>query len=157
MQKRFIADAAHQMRTPLAGMRMQSELALRQTDGGEIHRSLEQLAKSSQAATRLVNQLLALARAEHQPAEEIAAERVGADGRGADLHDRMTLARQALGDVLVANAGGILQRTQVDDAFVEMAKMAMKREATQQIIMPDSIGGASGALKLQPNSKRGQT
>ncbi|NVM78045.1 two-component system sensor histidine kinase TctE [Duganella sp. SG902] len=66
MQKRFIADAAHQMRTPLAGMRMQSELALRQTDKQEIHRSLEQLAKSSEAATRLVNQLLALARAENQ-------------------------------------------------------------------------------------------
>jgi signal transduction histidine kinase len=45
MQKRFIADAAHQMKTPLAGMRMQSELALRQTDSAEIHRSLEQLAK----------------------------------------------------------------------------------------------------------------
>ena len=67
MQKRFIADAAHQMKTPLAGMRMQSELALRQTEQGEIHRSLEQLAKSSEAATRLVNQLLALARAENQP------------------------------------------------------------------------------------------
>ncbi|WP_373994476.1 sensor histidine kinase N-terminal domain-containing protein [Massilia sp. NR 4-1] len=67
MQKRFIADAAHQMKTPLAGMRTQSELALRQTDQLEIHRSLEQLAKSSEAATRLVNQLLALARAEHQP------------------------------------------------------------------------------------------
>ncbi len=67
MQKRFIADAAHQMRTPLAGMRMQSELALRQTDSEEIRRSLEQLAKSSEAATRLVNQLLALARAENQP------------------------------------------------------------------------------------------
>jgi two-component system sensor histidine kinase TctE len=67
MQKRFIADAAHQMKTPLAGMRTQSELALRQTDQGEIHRSLEQLAKSSEAATRLVNQLLALARAENQP------------------------------------------------------------------------------------------
>ena len=67
MQKRFIADAAHQMKTPLAGMRTQSELALRQTDQGEVHRSLEQLAKSSQAATRLVNQLLALARAENQP------------------------------------------------------------------------------------------
>ncbi len=67
MQKRFIADAAHQMKTPLAGMRTQSELALRQTDRGEIHRSLEQLAKSSEAATRLVNQLLALARAENQP------------------------------------------------------------------------------------------
>ena len=66
-QKRFIADAAHQMKTPLAGMRTQSELALRQTDQAEVHRSLEQLAKSSQAATRLVNQLLALARAENQP------------------------------------------------------------------------------------------
>ena len=67
MQKRFIADAAHQMKTPLAGMRMQSELALRQVDPAEIHRSLEQLAKSSESATRLVNQLLALARAENQP------------------------------------------------------------------------------------------
>lgn len=67
MQKRFIADAAHQMKTPLAGMRMQSELALRQLDPDEIHRSLEQLSKSSESATRLVNQLLALARAEYQP------------------------------------------------------------------------------------------
>jgi two-component system sensor histidine kinase TctE len=67
MQKRFIADAAHQMKTPLAGMRMQSELALRQVDPDEIHRSLLQLATSSESATRLVNQLLALARAEHQP------------------------------------------------------------------------------------------
>ena len=69
MQKRFIADAAHQMKTPLAGMRMQSELALRQTSAEEIHRSLEQLSKSSESATRLVNQLLALARAENQTPE----------------------------------------------------------------------------------------
>jgi len=69
MQKRFIADAAHQMKTPLAGMRMQSELALRQTNQEEIHRSLEQLSKSSESATRLVNQLLALARAENQTPE----------------------------------------------------------------------------------------
>ncbi|HJV50423.1 MAG TPA: sensor histidine kinase N-terminal domain-containing protein [Noviherbaspirillum sp.] len=69
MQKRFIADAAHQMKTPLAGMRMQSELALRETNQQEIHRSLEQLSKSSESATRLVNQLLALARAENQTPE----------------------------------------------------------------------------------------
>lgn len=66
LQKRFIADAAHQMKTPLAGMRMQSELALRQVSRDEIQRSLEQLSKSSESATRLVNQLLALARAENQ-------------------------------------------------------------------------------------------
>jgi len=73
-QKRFIADAAHQMKTPLAGMRMQSELALRQVDPDEIHRSLEQLAKSSESATRLVNQLLALARAENPPHAGMALE-----------------------------------------------------------------------------------
>ena len=76
MQKRFIADAAHQMKTPLAGMRMQSELALRQLDPDEIHRSLEQLAKSSESATRLVNQLLALARAENQPHAGLAFEEI---------------------------------------------------------------------------------
>jgi two-component system sensor histidine kinase TctE len=76
MQKRFIADAAHQMKTPLAGMRMQSELALRQLDPDEIHRSLEQLAMSSESATRLVNQLLALARAENQPQAGVAFEPV---------------------------------------------------------------------------------
>jgi len=65
IQKRFIADAAHQMKTPLAGMRMQSELALRQTDQEEIRRSLLQLSTSSEAATRLINQLLTLARAEN--------------------------------------------------------------------------------------------
>ncbi|MGB7479530.1 MAG: sensor histidine kinase N-terminal domain-containing protein, partial [Burkholderiaceae bacterium] len=66
MQKRFVADAAHQMKTPLAGMRMQSELALRQHSRQEIQRSLEQLSKSSETATRLVNQLLALAHAENR-------------------------------------------------------------------------------------------
>lgn len=72
IQKRFIADAAHQMKTPLAGMRMQSELALRQTDQEEIHRSLLQLSTSSEAATRLINQLLALAKAENQsPAVQV--------------------------------------------------------------------------------------
>ena len=39
-QKRFIADAAHQMKTPLAGLRTQSELALRETDPNELQRSL---------------------------------------------------------------------------------------------------------------------
>jgi two-component system sensor histidine kinase TctE len=88
MQKRFIADAAHQMKTPLAGMRMQSELALREVDPDEIHRSLEQLATSSESATRLVNQLLALARAEYQPQAGLALEELDLNGAArATVHD----------------------------------------------------------------------
>jgi two-component system, OmpR family, sensor histidine kinase TctE len=63
-QKRFLADAAHQLKTPLAGLRMQADMAQRETRPEEIHRSLQQIARSSVRATHTVNQLLALARAE---------------------------------------------------------------------------------------------
>jgi two-component system sensor histidine kinase TctE len=65
VQRRFIADAAHQMKTPLAGLRTQAELAQRGGDAQELQRSLRQIAASTERATRLVNQMLALARAEH--------------------------------------------------------------------------------------------
>jgi two-component system sensor histidine kinase TctE len=63
-QKRFLADAAHQLKTPLAGLRMQADMALRETRPEDIHRSLQQITRSTVRATHTVNQLLALARAE---------------------------------------------------------------------------------------------
>ncbi len=75
-QKRFIADAAHQMKTPLAGMRTQAELALRETDPQDLKRSLRQIAASTERATHLINQLLSLARAEHQSTDLAAFEAV---------------------------------------------------------------------------------
>jgi two-component system sensor histidine kinase TctE len=63
-QHRFIADAAHQMRTPLAGLKMQAQLAARETDPKQLRQSLQQIATSVDRATRLVNQLLTLARTE---------------------------------------------------------------------------------------------
>ncbi|MBY4895423.1 sensor histidine kinase [Cupriavidus sp. AU9028] len=64
-QKRFIADAAHQMKTPLAGLRMQAELAQREQSPEELRRSLAQIAGSSERTAHLVTQLLALARMEN--------------------------------------------------------------------------------------------
>jgi len=63
-QRRFVANAAHQLKTPLAGIRTQAELALREDSPEDRQTSLEQLVAGSERATRLVNQLLALARAE---------------------------------------------------------------------------------------------
>jgi two-component system sensor histidine kinase TctE len=64
-QKRFLADAAHQLKTPLAGLRMQADLAQREGfNAEELKLSLKQIGRSSIRATHTVNQLLALARAE---------------------------------------------------------------------------------------------
>jgi two-component system, OmpR family, sensor histidine kinase TctE len=64
-QKRFLADAAHQLKTPLAGLRMQADLAQREAFNEEqLKLSLKQIGRSSMRATHTVNQLLALARAE---------------------------------------------------------------------------------------------
>ena len=64
-QRRFVADAAHQLKTPLAGLRTQAELALRDAPRGETQDSLQQIVAGTARATRLVNQLLQMANAEN--------------------------------------------------------------------------------------------
>ena len=63
-QQRFVADAAHQLRTPFAGLKTQSELALRTDDPERKQHALEHILTSTRHGIRLVNQLLALARNE---------------------------------------------------------------------------------------------
>jgi two-component system sensor histidine kinase TctE len=64
-QNRFIADAAHQLRTPLAGLKTQAELAMREDDPAAMRAALERVGRAIDRSVRLVNQLLALARADH--------------------------------------------------------------------------------------------
>lgn len=64
LQRQFVADAAHQLRTPLAGLKTQTDLALRLSDPAELHTCLKQLQISTERSVRLANQLLSLARAE---------------------------------------------------------------------------------------------
>ena len=70
-QKHFLADAAHQLKTPLAGLRMQAELAQREMAGNRgdpqaVTRSLRNIVLSSQRAAHMVNQLLSMARADQK-------------------------------------------------------------------------------------------
>jgi two-component system sensor histidine kinase TctE len=63
-QQRFIADAAHQLKTPLTGLKMQTELALQETDPAQLHEFVARIASGTDRAVHLATQLLVLARAE---------------------------------------------------------------------------------------------
>ncbi|MBI4996189.1 MAG: sensor histidine kinase N-terminal domain-containing protein [Rhodocyclales bacterium] len=61
-EKRFTADAAHELRTPLAALAAQAQVVLRARDPEESRHAAEQLITSSRRAARLIDQLLTLAR-----------------------------------------------------------------------------------------------
>ncbi|MDR2872559.1 MAG: hypothetical protein LBV45_08610, partial [Xanthomonadaceae bacterium] len=88
-ERRFIADAAHELRTPLAVLRIHAQNALAGHDEAERDRALQFLVQGVDRCTRLVSQLLILARMEpleHAPPSDIA--------------DLVPLIRQELADLL---------------------------------------------------------
>jgi two-component system OmpR family sensor kinase len=69
-QRSFIADAAHELRTPLAAVQLQIQVAERTRTDDERAAAFAQLKGGVDRATRLVGQLLALARYEPEAAEQ---------------------------------------------------------------------------------------
>jgi two-component system sensor histidine kinase TctE len=69
-EKRFINDAAHQLRTPLAGLISQVELAQRETADPALSQRLAKVLTGAQRSAHLVHQLLTLARTETQARRE---------------------------------------------------------------------------------------
>jgi two-component system sensor histidine kinase TctE len=63
-QQRFIADAAHQLRTPLAGLRLQAERALADPRPETVREALVHVERLSAGTARAAGQLLAMARAQ---------------------------------------------------------------------------------------------
>ena len=69
IQREFVADAAHELRTPLTALRLQIQLAERAMTDAERAVAFEQLKGGTDRATRLVEQLLAMARSDPEAAE----------------------------------------------------------------------------------------
>lgn len=99
-QSQFIADAAHELRTPLAALKARVELGLRAQEPATWRSTLEEAAQNTERLTQLANQLLSLARIE-------SGARAIAEG-GAHRLDLSQLARE-LGLALapLAHARGI--------------------------------------------------
>jgi signal transduction histidine kinase len=68
-QRSFIADAAHELRSPLTALKLQLDLARRATDETSRAEAMQELSSGMERLRHLVEQLLALARAEPGGAE----------------------------------------------------------------------------------------
>lgn len=68
-ERRFTANAAHELRTPLSALRVQAEVARGSDDRATTRAALDQVIVACDRLTRLTSQLLTLARADEQAAE----------------------------------------------------------------------------------------
>jgi len=124
-QQRFVADAAHQMRTPLTGLKTQAQFAIRETDPEALRHALRQIAVGVDRAGRLVNQLLTLARTEGgEPAQQ----------RHEPL-DLAALIRDVVEDwVMVAIEKGIDLGYEADGEAMIMGNPFLLRELAKNLI-----------------------
>lgn len=97
LQETFITHAAHQLRTPLAGLRVQSELARELLRRGpaqpELAHAIEQIEVASSRAIRLVQQLLGLARSQAAGEHVVETDLMAAVERVAGSHLQRALAQ----------------------------------------------------------------
>jgi two-component system sensor histidine kinase TctE len=121
-QQRFLANAAHQLRTPLAGLQAHTELTMAKPLPADVRAELEQVHQATIRTARLANQLLALARAEP-----------GARGNAAEL-DLKTLAEsEADGWVHQALARDVDLGFELDWALVQGDSFLL-REALANLV-----------------------
>ena len=72
MQNRFIADAAHQLKTPIAALQAQIELVMRETDAERLRQGIGRLYVGVERLSRIALQLLSLARNEPEALRKLA-------------------------------------------------------------------------------------
>jgi two-component system sensor histidine kinase TctE len=108
-QRRFISDAAHQLRTPLAGLKSQSELALKENTDPALRLRLERVHESATRSAHLVTQLLTLARAEPESASAL----------GRSRYDLRRLAHEVTAELVPRALTAGIDLGLEDDAAVE--------------------------------------
>jgi signal transduction histidine kinase len=115
-QRAFVADASHQLRTPLTGLRLRLEAAGVKTDDPAVRREVEAAERESARLERLVSDLLQLASSE-QPAVQEATD-LGAAARDAIERWRGPADEAGHEIRLEANDGGIVRAADTELAAI---------------------------------------
>lgn len=120
-QKHFVADAAHELRSPLAALKLQVQSLQRAPDDAARELAVGRLAAGIDRATRLVEQMLALARQEASAA-------VGTPPEAVDLRE---VARLALSDAIAAAQA---RRIDIGIAGADAAQVRGRPEALRTLL-----------------------
>jgi two-component system OmpR family sensor kinase len=120
-QKHFVADAAHELRSPLAALKLQVQSLKRAPDEATRELAVNRLAAGIERATRLVEQMLALARQEASTA-------AGTPPEAVELQE---VARLALSDAIAAAQA---RRIDIGIASAHAARVKGRPEALRTLL-----------------------
>lgn len=107
-EQQFTADASHELRTPIAAIRMQAQVAQGATHSDERNHALAATVQGCDRATRLIEQLLQLARLDAQSADATAPITDLAEVARAVAHDFEYTAQARAQNVVLDISGPIL-------------------------------------------------
>jgi two-component system sensor histidine kinase TctE len=150
-QRRFVADAAHQLRTPLAALKTQAQVGQTRTPA-EAHERLGNIVEGMDHLSRLASQLLALARADEAHAHEASEVELGAALRVVchDLADAAIAKSLRLGldvpedGVRVAGDAGLLH-----ELFVNLLDNAIRYTPAGGEIEVRARAGAAPVVEVE--------
>ena len=144
-QQRFLANAAHQLRTPLAGLQAHTELALAAPLPGPARAELEQVHQATIRTARLANQLLALARAEP-----------GARGSAADVNLKTLAEGDADGWVHQALARDVDLGFELEGVHVQGDALLLREALANLVHNAIEYSQRGGHVTVRTGSRAGQ-
>ena len=145
-QQRFLANAAHQLRTPLAGLQAHTELALAQPLPESCRVHLVQVHQATIRTARLANQLLALARAEP-----------GARGGASDVNLRSVVEGEANAWVHEALARDVDLGFELDAAPVKGDAMLLREALANLVHNAIQYSNNGGRVTVRTGQRDGQS
>ncbi|MDQ2821512.1 MAG: ATP-binding protein [Pseudomonadota bacterium] len=155
-ERAFTADAAHELRTPLAAIKIQAEVALAAVDAQERSHAMRQIIQGVNRTTHLVRQLLLLARLDQPaiptPRQPVDLGQLAADSAaryaGAALDKEMALALDAAPGCIV-HGDPVALAVMVDNLIDNAVKYGSANGKILVLVRPESTGpGPAPALAV---------